>query len=237
MAIVALFIGSGAFSIIGYNSVMAEGAVIPGSQSIKIQIDAHPATEEEINQMKSRLGVYDPSKNYNVIFGGHGTGFAPPTEEEWNSMVGSIEIVDGVKMTAGSLKASVDLSADPCFPAVRSQGGQGSCAAWAATYYAAGYLQAKDNGWTQASSGNNDNLLSPAFTYNKCNDGSDSGSSMWGNGKIMQTVGVCRWSQMPYDDSDCISWGMKARGGMHRNTALTTFITYIHHMMIQISIQ
>jgi len=104
-------------------------------------------------------------------------------------------------------RSSIDLSTDPCFPEVRSQGSQGSCSAWATTYYSNGFLQAKDNNWIEASIGNNDQLLNPGFTYNKCNYGYDHGSHTWTNGDVMSSVGVCRWSQMPYDQHDCVKWG------------------------------
>lgn len=166
----------------------------------------HKMTLEEVEQLKLLVGVYDKNKNYNQVYEGLGTGLAPPSNEEWNTLIGEMNVVDGTLVDA-PLSASFDLSSDPCFPIVRSQGNQGSCAAWAATYYAAGYLQAKDNDWVEASLGNNNQLLSPAFTYNKCNGGFDSGSHTWTNGYIMQDVGVCRWSDMPYDDTDNVSWG------------------------------
>ncbi|MEA2054191.1 MAG: NosD domain-containing protein, partial [Candidatus Thermoplasmatota archaeon] len=214
IVIVGLFLGSG-FGVIGMeHSGMADGkTIIDGNNSNDGESDlylySHLATREEINRMKERVGIYDPNKNYNVIYDGYGTGFAPPTEEEWNAMVGNIRIVNPTPGNSSfpSVGASRDLSADPCFPQVRSQGGQGSCAAWASTYYAAGYIQASGNGWTEASIGNNSQLLSPAFTYNKCNGGYDGGSWMYTNGYVMETVGVSIWSKMPYNDLDPVSWG------------------------------
>jgi hypothetical protein len=61
--------------------------------------------------------------------------------------------------------------------------------------------------WTDASTGNNDHLMSPAFVYNKANAGFDSGSSLSGNMNVIRTVGNAIWSEMPYDDGDPISWG------------------------------
>jgi C1A family cysteine protease len=169
-------------------------------------ITSHPATREEIDALKQQLGVYDATKNYNVIIDGHGTGLAPPTETSYETMIGSLQIVDTIKQSS-LLPTSADLSADPCFPSVGNQKSQGSCAAWAATYYTVGYVIAKNYNWTQAHTGDSNALLSPAWTYNKCNGGDDYGSSMIGNMAVARTVGVSRLSLMPYNDHDAVSWG------------------------------
>jgi len=167
---------------------------------------SHLLTREEMNQLKKHVGVYDKNKNYNVKYNELGTGLAPPSDEQWNVMVGTVNVVDNNLPNLPSA-TSIDLSIEPYFPIVRSQGSQGSCAAWAATYYANGYIQAKNNGWNEAGIGNNNHLLSPAFTYNKCNHGQDSGSHTWTNGYVMQDVGVCSWSEMPYNSGDYVNWG------------------------------
>jgi C1A family cysteine protease len=166
---------------------------------------SHLITAQEIQELKQRIGVRDPLKNYNVIFNGLGTGLAPPTDQEWSAMVGNIEVVDAALNT--SLPSSLDHSQSLYFPPVRSQGGQGSCAAWSTTYYTATYLQAKDNNWTKTKSEDNTQILSPAWTYNKINYGSDSGSHTWTNYYVLESVGGVTWANMPYDDSDYISWG------------------------------
>ena len=172
----------------------------------KYTIVSHLLTQDEVDVLQEKIGIYNPNKNYNILYDGYGTGLSPPSKEEWTEMVGTVRIVDNVIPT-NSLRFSVDLSSGPCFPEVRSQGGQGSCSAWASTYYTNGYIQAVQNEWTEASIGNNDQLLSPAFTYNKCNYGYDHGSQTYNVGKVMKTVGVCTWNQMHYDDTDCIDWG------------------------------
>ncbi|PIV67978.1 MAG: hypothetical protein COS08_07505, partial [Euryarchaeota archaeon CG01_land_8_20_14_3_00_38_12] len=139
---------------------------------------SHTATKEDIERMKASIGVRESNKDYNII-DGHGTGLAPPTEEEWNGLVGKIRIVDS--LSASRSPDSVDLSKNPCFPKVGDQGQQGSCAAWAVTYYANGYQQALDKNWTDASTGNTEHLMSPAWAYNKVNYGEDKGSHTWSN--------------------------------------------------------
>ena len=167
----------------------------------------HTISSEEVESLKDIIGVYDPSKDYNLQLDGYGTGLCPPTEEEWDEMTDSLIVLDSDGMPTLSLPSSCDLSADPCFPEVRSQGGQGSCAAWAVTYYAYGYLEAKDNGWTDACTGNDAHLMSPAFTYNKVNGGYDSGSSLTSNSKIICDWGVSSLANMEYDWHDSSSWG------------------------------
>lgn len=172
-------------------------------------------TEEDMSRRKGDIGVRQPNINYNQLNGELGTGLSPPTEREWENMVGKVWIRDSstydkmlLRGMQPSLPNAYDLSDEPYFPQVRSQGSQGSCAAFAATYYAAGYMHAKANGWTDAESGENDEaLLSPAFTYNKVNRGADEGSSMFRNLEIMQNPGVSTWETMPYCEEDHTSWG------------------------------
>jgi C1A family cysteine protease len=165
-------------------------------------------TREKVEQMKRQIGVRDPNKNYNVLVDGKGTGLAPPTEEEWNSMVGQT-VIDGV-IRNGSAQSgspsSVDLSQQTYFPPVGDQGQQGSCTGWAMTYYAYGYLEAKDNGWN-AKSGNSQYLLSPAWTYNKVNWGHDDGSSTGSDAQVIMDWGTATLSTMPYNQGDYTSWG------------------------------
>ncbi len=169
---------------------------------------SHLATKADVDALKARIGVRDPNKNYNVIVDGFGTGAAPPTEEEWDSLLGNLVIVNGVSDPPQPM--SIDISQSPYFPAVGNQEQQGSCTAWSVAYYANGYLQAKDKEWTDASTGNPDHLMSPAWTYNKANGGQDGGSWKIANLNVLQSVGNAVWSTMPYDQNDYTSWGSEA---------------------------
>ncbi|WP_455393266.1 OmpL47-type beta-barrel domain-containing protein, partial [[Eubacterium] cellulosolvens] len=166
---------------------------------------SHMLTESEVLELKERIGVFDPTTNYNTIINGLGTGLAPPAEEDWEAMIGTIEVVDAV--VNGNLPSFVDHSQSVYFPQVRSQGSQASCSAWMTTYYAHGFYQAREFGWTQASTGNNNQLLNPGWTYNKVNKGYDKGSSVWRNWKVLNTIGAVRWSTMPFDSKEDIAWG------------------------------
>jgi len=230
----------------------------------KTAYQTHLLTREEVEIMKKTIGVRDMNKNYNTIIDGRGTGLAPPTEEEWEWMIGRIEVVDevpghkspivtkdfgdsvlkdriedapsvndalptreggeaisdirssGLSVEPTSrgigvgLPTSVDHSTSNFFPAVGDQGGQGSCAAWATTYYAQGFAQAKDNEWNQAHLGNTAQLMSPAWTYNKVNGGEDEGSFSWTNAIILQQYGCPTLASMPYDDTNYTGWGAEA---------------------------
>jgi C1A family cysteine protease len=171
-------------------------------------ISYHKMTAPEAAQYISAMGVRDPSADYNVLVDGHGTGKAPPATQDYDSLAGSLNVLDSIERTA--LPASFDLSASPSFPAVGNQGIQGSCTAWAATYYAYGYMEAVDQGWTQAKAGDASHLLSPAWTYNKVNGGIDMGSWEFENMMVLKDWGAPTMATMPYDQSDWTDWGSPA---------------------------
>src|SRR4030042_3682522 len=125
--------------------------------------------------LRNSIGVRDPERNYNEIVDGHGTGFAPPTAEQWDLTVGQLKVVDSVE-SALAAPSSFDFSTSPSFPTVGNQAMQGSCSAWASTYYSFGYMEALDYGWTDPKTGAPDPRFSPAWTYNKVNGGRDPGS-------------------------------------------------------------
>jgi hypothetical protein len=164
-------------------------------------------TQDEMEGLKGDFGAREAARDYNVVIDGYGTGLAPPIQEEWDDAVGSLKVVDSVSSVGDGPGASFDISSDPYFPAVGNQGAQGSCAAWAMTYYAYGYLEARDNLWTDASTGNPDHLMSPAWTYNKVNGGVDKGSWMDSNGYVIRDWGTATLSEMLYNSGDFLSWG------------------------------
>ena len=167
-----------------------------------------PLNYKDIMQMMEKVGVRDPNKNYNVIVDGHGTGWAPPSLEDYINMIGNVQYVESVKNYKP--RASADLSTSSYFPPVGNQGQQGSCAAWATGYYSNTFLQAKLHDWTDTHNGNTHHLMSPAWTYNKINGGQDSGSTFEDNYNVMKTIGQASLATMPYSDQDLISWGDEA---------------------------
>ncbi|NPA75642.1 MAG: hypothetical protein GXO25_06140 [Euryarchaeota archaeon] len=169
----------------------------------------HIVNTRDVDELKEKIGVRVPGKNYNVIIDGHGTGLAPPTEQEYKSMVGHFIYVDSVKNFQSN--GSVDLSQSPYFPPVGNQGQQGSCASWTAAYYDNGYHQAYIHNWTDTHLGTNEHhLMSPSWVYNKVNNGSDGGSDLVGPYKLMMSLGDASLATMPYNDNDYTSWGDEA---------------------------
>jgi fibronectin type 3 domain-containing protein len=184
-------------------------------------------TTEEAVRMESVMGTYMEGVDYNVIVDGHGTGLAPPTAAQYSEMVGNVQVTDSVQ-TGLMSQSSYDLSAQPYFPAVGNQLSQGSCAAWAMAYYDYGYLEARDNNWTDASTGNPAHLMSPAWTYNRVNYGIDRGTFMDNVADIIKDWGVASLATMPYNPTDLTSWGNESaarEAPLHRAAGLS-YISY-----------
>ena len=121
----------------------------------------HKLTSSEMESLRGDFGVRDPDVDYNVMVDGFGTGLAPPTSDGWSSLVGELNVVDSVPVGAAETPSSVDLSQEPTFPRVGNQAAQPSCAAWATTYYAYGFLEAKDRDWVEAKQGNHFEPITP----------------------------------------------------------------------------
>lgn len=102
---------------------------------------------------------------------------------------------DGVKAT---LPAAADNSTLPSFPPVRSQDSLGSCAAFSTTYYAGSHMTGLARGWNNRDNPDNARLLSPKWTYNLANGGSDTGSWFSTIMDIMMKLGAPSWAEFPY---------------------------------------
>lgn len=94
-------------------------------------------------------------------------------------------------------------------PPVRNQGAQGSCSAWAVTYYLMGYLKHEAEQAPYIVDGQNDKtvLMSPAYTFNQVK-AADKDEDCGGSGAIqhlskLKSQGVCSLADMPYKASDC----------------------------------
>lgn len=104
------------------------------------------------------------------------------------------------------LPSAVDFSA--AMPPVGDQGSQGSCTAWATTYYAKSYYEAQEQGW---SLNNTSHQYSPAWTYNQINWGYDGGSYIADAMFLLATKGATTMAQQPYTDGDCTTWPTPAQ--------------------------
>jgi len=171
-----------------------------------LEIAYHPATEDDILRLALRLQL-DGERESPAEVDGRSTGWASPDIDTLYRMVGELMIVDQVLPGAEPVPGSFDLSTRATFPAVGDQAHQPSCSAWAGTYYAYGFLEAEDNEWTSASTGDDTQLLSPAWTYNMVNGGRDRGSWVGENMMVIRDWGVATLAEMPFDDEDYLSWG------------------------------
>ena len=110
-----------------------------------------------------------------------------------------------VKIPSGSnasvLPSSVDNSQSEYFPEIKSQGGIGSCVAWAQAYYQFTYTMNKARGVATTP----ENTFSPKFVYNAVNNGVDEGSVSDNAYEFMKYQGNVPISMVPYDD-DYLSW-------------------------------
>lgn len=102
-----------------------------------------------------------------------------------------------------SIPQAHDLSINQFFPQIKSQGSQGSCAAWSTTYYTFTYEVARLKGINVKPGGiNNDSVVfSPKWTYNFVNGGTDSGSTIESNIRTLQRGGSATWAAFPYSTS------------------------------------
>ncbi|MHC4914823.1 MAG: C1 family peptidase, partial [Planctomycetota bacterium] len=95
----------------------------------------------------------------------------------------------------------IDNSQLSWFPPIRTQGSQGSCAAFSTTYYTMTYMVARARGWDVTGT-ENTNKFSPKWTYNMINGGSDGGSWITTAYSVMQTNGCATWADFPYQTSN-----------------------------------
>ncbi len=170
----------------------------------------HFATVADIQLMKERLIAPTEDRTPATAASSktiYATGLSTPTAEQLESLVGKIAIFDGSNdaMKASAI-SSYDISTQPYFPIIKSQGSEGSCAAWAVIYYNYGYLEALDNDWSDAYLGNEEHLMSPSWAYNKVVL-HDEGSLISSEAMVATTIGISTWNNMPYVDGDTVSWG------------------------------
>ncbi len=190
-------------------SSLSERIIVPES-STDLDLSYHLATSEEIALLCAEIRTSSVPVSTGVATNARATGLSPPSDQGWDALVGNLRIADAESI-AGSMPAtatSIDLSSEPFFPPVRDQGNRGTCAAWAITYYAYGYMAARTNNWMDASTGNLAHLMSPEWTYDKvCENGVgepsagpwDGGSWPWENADVIRVLGCPPMSVMPYN--------------------------------------
>lgn len=101
-------------------------------------------------------------------------------------------------LRATQLSASVDLSSQ--LPPVGDQGNQGSCAAWATSYYYKSWSEKQEH--TTWDLNNPYYQYSPSFMYNQINGGVDGGAAFEDAFILLQDNGDVDIAEMPYDDGN-----------------------------------
>ncbi len=128
--------------------------------------------------------------------GTHHLGFKPTTTEA----AARFEAAGAPdRLAAGQpLGASANLSAQ--LPPVGDQGSQGSCVAWATSYYYKSWSEKQEHtGWNLS---NSKYQFSPSFMYNQINGGGDYGSTFADAFDLLQQKGDVDISEMPYNDNN-----------------------------------
>ncbi|NOZ20319.1 MAG: choice-of-anchor D domain-containing protein [Planctomycetes bacterium] len=207
-------------------------------------ISSHLATVDELAVLQAEVGVACGGVDADATVDGFGTGYRPPTEEEWQEMAGSLYITDDIQPLAGGMEApsSLDWLSTQYMPPVGSQGSEGSCTCWAYVYYSKTFQEALEHDWDLSGatwSGGaptpayQDHIFSPDFVYHQINGGGNNGT--WGTDavKVMRAIGAASWQTMPYSASDHTTWPSEAawrEAPIYRGTGSN------HYMDIQSSV-
>ncbi|HDS09139.1 MAG TPA: T9SS type A sorting domain-containing protein [Firmicutes bacterium] len=210
-------------------------------------------TFNQIEEMKGRLGVFEPGRNYNLKFNGLGTGFVPPNEGQYLELLSSGKVITSVKsIYRDKAPANYDNSTSKYFPPIGNQAAEGSCTCWTYGYYMKTYQEAREQDWDLSGASWNWNsglgineptpttyhnkIFTPDFIYHQINKGIDSGSSGLDAIEFLDKFGCATWDKMPYSDSDHTTWPSK---DAYRNAAKYkaykpgTYFVYIDDTGIQ----
>jgi C1A family cysteine protease len=200
-------------SNLSINTKQFVNASYPAKQNAaKVIVAMRPVTTNDVENMKSKIGVYVKGQDYNQLVGNHGTGLRPPTSEEWETISQNAYVASSV--SAPSSPSEVDNSILPWFPPIGNQGAEGSCVAWSVGYYTKTFQEAKEHGWDlsgaswtgQPAQSYQDEIISPEFIYHLINSGVDNGASFNDAMDLVCYIGACSWAKMPYNPSDHSSW-------------------------------
>ena len=168
-----------------------------------------------------RKPLYVKGKSYNkILYGRFGTGYHPPTAEQWRDMK-KLRGVETAIYRGGGLPDVVDHSVTQYFPPIGNQGSEGSCTCFSLGYYIQTFTEAKEHSWNLtgtawsggAPASNQDKIFSPDFIYHQINYGVDEGSNPSQAASLIIRLGGATWSEMPYDTEDSVSWPSEAAFG------------------------
>ena len=189
---------------------------IKGEHNSHAKIFEHKISVADFEKLKEKIGVYEVGRNCGKRIGEYGTGWRPPTEEEWKQMINGACIVERVSLKdVIQIPSVVDHTAKPWFPPIGNQGSESSCVAWAVGYYMKTFQEAKEHNWNlsmavweggQPSAEYQDRIVSPDFIYHLINNGSDQGASSWTAINLICSIGASSWEKMPYNPGDSAKW-------------------------------
>jgi hypothetical protein len=107
--------------------------------------------------------------------------------------------------TAPALRAGIPIAASndlaSQLPPIGDQGNQGSCIAWAASYYYKTWSEKQEH--TAWSISNTRYEFSPSFVYNQINGGADNGSNFDDAFALLQNKGDVDIAEFPYNQNNC----------------------------------
>lgn len=123
------------------------------------------------------------------------------------SKIGSSQALKQIPKTA-PLPSSVDNSKLPSFPPIGDQQQLGSCVGWGSTYYQATHEVGLASGFNNKTS--NLHILSPKWTYDLLNKGSDSGLSPVDAFGLLAIHGAASIRNFPYD-ANYTAWDLNTQ--------------------------
>ncbi|MBN2443179.1 MAG: hypothetical protein JXJ04_17595 [Spirochaetales bacterium] len=197
----------------------------------------------ELQEDMEIIGVYEPGKNYNQIaYGQFGTGFIPPTLDEWKEMR-KLRAVQADTSRATGLDQKIDHSVTQYFPPIGHQGDENSCTCFAVGYYTHTFMTAKEFNWDLSTTtyggtypgapqSNTDKIMSPDFIYHQINGGVDKGSNSGIAFSLLTRMGCASWAEMPYDQDDHTSWPSEAafiEATEYRGRNINRYFDYLHN--------
>jgi C1A family cysteine protease len=209
--------GGFSLEIVKQTITKQDGRILTLSPEGRLLVQCSPETIESFRQSPGVRDVepYTEAPEQPYIEGrGLGDRRPGPEEEKWiqetftpvdeiapNQLSRDRTLLLGDKATL----AMVDNSLSNYFPPIGSQGSQGSCTGWAAAYYYNTYTQAMDENIT-VSTGDYNNICSPAFIYNLENDGVDLGANTASVVARLNDVGASSWNLFPYNQYNYTTW-------------------------------
>ena len=163
-----------------------------------------------------------------------------PVGREVESSIGDRDVrvrsFDGDPDLLGHLPVSADNSQLPYFPPIRSQSPLGSCASFSTVYTQLSYMAAFQRNLDIRDNNDNTNKYSPKWAYNMLNQGSDSGSSLFGNYKLLEGHGACTWAEFPYD-GDFRAWCLNTSAWRNALDARIHRVQYIDSASSDVGIE